>query len=107
MVIFILKELCWLFSDDINNDMRMVCLMVLDDVDYVDVGWFSYKVFRKYFFLLIFSLENSRYSWFIKLKVIIFVNLRNVYWVLIVIDIKGKVLYFCDLKGGLFGLILL
>lgn len=45
MVMFIVKELYWLFSDDINNDMRMVCLMVLDDVDYVDVGWFSYKVF--------------------------------------------------------------
>lgn len=105
---FIVKELYWLFSDDINNYMRMVFLMVLDDVYYVDVGWFSYKVFRKeIFFLLVFSLENSRYSWFIKLKVIIFVNLRNVYWVLIVIDIKGKVLYFCDLKGGLFGLILL
>lgn len=105
---FIVKELYWLFSDDINNDMRMVCLMVLDDVYYVDVGWFSYKVFREeVLFLLVFSLENSRYSWFIKLKVIIFVNLRNVYWVLIVIDIKGKVLYFCDLKGRLFGLILL
>lgn len=60
---FIVKELYWLFSEDINNDMRMVCLMVLDDVYYVDVGWFSYKVFRKeIFFLLVFSLENSRYS---------------------------------------------
>lgn len=35
---FIVKELYWLFSDDINNYMRMVFLMVLDDVYYVDVG---------------------------------------------------------------------
>lgn len=38
---------------------------------------------------------------------IIPVNLRNAHWVLIVIDIKGKVLYFCDSKGGSPGLILL
>lgn len=34
-------------------------------------------------------------------------DLRNAHWVLIVIDIKGKVLYFCDSKGGSPGLILL
>lgn len=38
---------------------------------------------------------------------IIPVNLRNAHWVLIVIDIKGKVLYLCDSKGGSPGLILL
>lgn len=71
MAISIAKESCWLSSDDINNDTRMVCLMAPDDVDDVDAGWFSYKVPRKYFFSSIFSLENSRYSWFTKSKVII------------------------------------
>lgn len=107
MAISIAKESCWLSSDDIKNDTRMVCLMAPDDVDYVDAGWFSYKVLRKYFFSSIFSLENSRYSWFTKSKVIIPVNLRNAHWVLIVIDIKGKVLYFRDSKGRSPGLILL
>lgn len=108
MAMSIAKESHWLSSDDINNYMRMVCLLAPDDVHYVDAGWFSHKVLREEASISsVFSLENSRYSWFTKSKVIIPVNLRNVHWVLIVIDIQGKVLYFCDSKGGSPGLILL
>lgn len=97
----IAKESYLLSNDGINNYTRMVCLMAPDDVHYVDAGWFSHKVLRKEtFFSPVFSLENSRYSWFTNSKVIIPVTLRNTHWVLTVTDIKGKVLYFCDSKGG-------
>lgn len=101
MAMSIAKESYWLSNDGINNYTRMVCLMAPDDVHYVDAGWFSHKVLRKEtFFSPVFSLENSRYSWFTNSKVIIPVTLRNTHWVLTVTDIKGKVLYFCDSKGG-------
>lgn len=94
------RDTYWLSSDDVNNYMKMLCLMAPEKVHFVDAGWFSHKILKdETLTSSVFSLENSKQSWFGKSKVVVPVNLRNVHWVLVVIDIKEKVMYFCDSKG--------
>lgn len=55
------RDIYWLFSDDVNNYMKMLCLMVLEKVYFVDVGWFSYKILKdEILIFFVFSLENSK-----------------------------------------------
>lgn len=75
MVIGVVKNLYWMLSDDINCYMEVLCLKIIEDVYFVDVDWFSYKVMKDgYFSFIIFFLENSSCNWFIKLKIVVFVN---------------------------------
>lgn len=55
------RDIYWLCSDDVNNYMKMLCLMVLEKVYFVDVGWFSYKILKdEILIFFVFSLENSK-----------------------------------------------
>lgn len=79
--------------------MEVLCLRTTEDIHSLDAGWFNHKVMKDgHPSFIIFSLENRSCNWFTKSKILLPVNVQNVHWVLFVLDMREKVLYFCDPK---------
>lgn len=76
---FILNDMYWFLSDDINCYMEMLFVNINKDVYMVDVGWFSYKVIDSVFFNIfkcdMFQLQCKSVNWFEKFYIVILINI--------------------------------
>ncbi|KAK3092502.1 hypothetical protein FSP39_003739 [Pinctada imbricata] len=94
----------WLSSDQINCYMELVEMSSSALIHAVDACWFSQRILPRgnenKIDWSLFNLENKRISWLDCSKVIIPINIRNIHWILLLVDISSTTIYYCDSQGN-------
>lgn len=64
------------------------------DAHMVDAGWFSHKVIDNVSSTILkcdmFQLQSKSVNWFEKSHIVIPINIRNIHWILVIVNIKEK-----------------
>ena len=108
-----IQSLCydayWFSSDD-NGYLELLSKNTNIAVHMVDAGWFSHKVINTVQSIVlkcdILELQSRSVNWFEKSKIFIPINIRDIHWILLSIDIGNKTICYCDSRGNIEQIIL-
>ena len=101
-----IQSLCnddyWLSSDDIYLMVTWNCCQQIPQKILMSI-WFSHKVINIVQSTVLkcdmLELQSKSVNWFEKSKIFIPINIRDIHWILVSIDIGNKTFCYCDSRG--------
>jgi len=98
----LIDEKSWLKSDHINVYLKLLSY-TLSFVHVVDCAWFGQRLVRdnnpEMINWTFHQTENRNFTWLLFDFIVIPINERNMHWTLALIDVRKKIIYYCDSYG--------
>lgn len=105
-----IQSLCnddyWLSSDHIYLMVTWNCCQKIPQKILMSIC-FSYKVINTVLKCDMLELQSKSVNWFEKSKIFIPINILDIHWILVSIDIGNKTFCYCDSRGNIEQIILL